>query len=81
MKVFSIYDSKAEIFLNPFMSKTKGEALRILSNVVNDPSHQFCMHAADFTLFELGAWDDVSAKYTMHMTPQSIGLLLEFKRE
>lgn len=81
MKVFGIYDSKAECFLPPFMMKTKGEAIRALSGHVNDPEHNFCKFAADFTLFDLGSWDEQTGRYDLLATPHSIGILIEFKRD
>jgi len=79
LKVFAIYDSKAEAFLLPFMMKTKGEAIRAITAHVSDPQHNFYKYAEDFTLFELGTFNDVNAKYTLLGTPHSIGLLCEFK--
>lgn len=80
LKVFCIYDSKAEAYLQPFFYKTKGEALRALSAVVDDPQHTFCKYAMDFTLFELGTYDDSSAKFDLLATPHSIAVLQELKR-
>lgn len=80
LKVFGIYDSKVEAFLPPFMMKSKGEAIRALSSHVNDPQHNFCKYSEDFTLFELGSWDDSNAKYSLLETPHSLGLLIEFKQ-
>lgn len=80
LKVFGIYDSKASAYLPPFMMKTIGEAERALSGHVNDPQHNFSKYAEDFTLFDLGSWDDSNAKYNLHSTPHSIGLLLQYKK-
>lgn len=79
VKLFAIYDSKAEAYLPPFFMKSKGEAIRALSNHVNDPQHNFNKYAADFTLFELGSWDDSTAKFDLLNTPHSLGVLIEFK--
>jgi len=80
-KVFGIYDSKTDAFLPPFMMKTVGEAERALQTHINDPQHNFCRYAEDFTLFELGTWEDSNAKYTLHSTPHSVGMLLQYKRD
>lgn len=81
LKVFGIYDSKVQAYLPPFMMKTIGEAERALSAHVNDPQHNFCKYSEDFTLFELGTWDDSNAEYSLLNTPHSLGLLNTFKRE
>ena len=80
LKVFGIYDSKVNAYLPPFMMKTIGEVERALSGHVNDIQHNFHKYAEDFTLFELGTWDDSNAKYTLHSTPHSIGQLMQYKK-
>lgn len=81
LRVFAIYDSKAEAYLPPFTMKSKGEAIRALSGLVNDAQHNFCKYAEDFTLFDIGSWDDTSCKYDLLSTPHSLGVLLEFKKD
>lgn len=80
VKVFGIYDSKAEAYLPPFFMKSKGEAIRAITAHVSDPQHNFCKYAEDFTLFELGSWDDSTGVFTLLNAPHSLGVLLEFKR-
>lgn len=62
MKIFSVYDSKAEAYLRPFFDLAPGAAKRVFANEVNNPQSSFCQHAADFTLFEIGQWDERSGK-------------------
>ena len=81
MKIFGIYDSKAEAYLQPFFMKTKGEAIRGVTALVHDPNHNFNKHAADFTLFELGGFDDSNASFDLHFAPQNLGCLVEFKKD
>lgn len=81
VKVFTIYDSKTEAYLPPFYMKSKGEAIRALQNHVNDVEHNFCKYASDFTLFDLGTWDDSTCKFDLLNTPHSILILQELKRD
>ena len=81
MKMFSVYDSKAESFDRPFFLRTKGEALRGWIDVVNDPSTQFNKHSADFTLFELGEFDQTTGHVMLHEAKISLGTALEHKRQ
>lgn len=78
MKVFSIYDSKVEAYMKPFFDQTKGSAIRAVTEAVNDSSTTFSKYPADFTLFELGTYDDSSAQFDLYSSPVSIGVLLEF---
>lgn len=79
-KVFCIYDSKAEAYLQPFFMKTVGEAERAVADLVNQSDHHFNKHSGDFTLFELGSWDEFKARFDLLSTPHSIGVLCEYKR-
>lgn len=80
LKVFSVYDSKVGAYLNPIFLQSKGAAMRAFEDAVNSSDHQFYKHAADFTMFELGSWDEEKGKFTLHSTPISIGVAIEFKR-
>lgn len=57
-EIFSVYDSAAQAFLQPFFSPSLGSALRSLTDAVNDPKHEFSKHAGDYTLFKLGSFSD-----------------------
>ena len=81
VKVFGIYDTKAEAYLPPFFMKSKGEAIRAVTAHANDPQHNFCKYAEDFTLFELGSFDDSNGKFELLHTPHSLGVLLEFRKD
>lgn len=77
-KMFSIYDSKAEAYLQPFFMVTKGQAIRALTDILSDPAHQFSKYSADFTLFELGEYNDSNATFSILPSPLSMGVILEF---
>jgi hypothetical protein len=79
-KIYSIYDCKVEAYLQPFFLKSKGEAIRGFTELSNDDKTNIAKYPEDFTLFELGSYDDANAKFTLHSTPISIGKAIEFKR-
>ena len=79
-KIFVIYDCKAEAYLQPFFMKSKGEAIRAITACVEDAQHNFCKYAEDFTLFEVGTFDDSDACFSLYDAKQSLGCLLEFKK-
>lgn len=78
LKMFTVYDSKAEAYLAPFCFKSKGEAIRAFTETVNDGKSTFSKYPADFTLFELGDYHEESAQFGLHPTPVSVGVALEF---
>lgn len=78
-KMFTVYDEKSEAYLQPFFLDTIGQATRAITDCVNDPTHNFCKHTSDFSLFILGEFDDETAAFTPDK--QSLGSLVEYKKE
>lgn len=78
-KLFSIYDNAAKAYLPPIHFRTRGEAIRAVTESLRDPQHQFSKHSPDFALFELGEFDDSSAAFSLLPSPQSLGVLTEFR--
>ena len=62
MKVFSVFDSAANAYMQPFFMDTVPLALRAFTAAVNDEDHAFHRHAADYTLFEIGTFDQSSGE-------------------
>lgn len=61
--VCSIFDEKAAAYLKPFYEVSKGSALRSLMDVLDDPKHPFSRHSADYTLYLLGRFDDLTGEF------------------
>lgn len=80
MKFFTVYDSQSEAYLPPFTMQTKGAAIRAFSDSVNDTSTQFYKHPQDYTLFEIGEYDDQTATLRPYEAKISLGLAKEFQR-
>lgn len=78
LKVFSIYDSKAEAYLPPFCFAATGMAIRAFADMANDPNHQVGRHPEDYTLFELGVFDDEHGQYTQDAAKVALGTGLEY---
>lgn len=80
LKVFSVFDSKAEVFQQPFFSLTKGQALRGFTDAANDKNHPMGAHPEDYALFEIGEFDDATGRVEPLKSPVSLGLAIEFVR-
>lgn len=80
LKIFTAYDSKVEAYLQPFFMRSRGEALRAWTELANNPEHLFAKHPADYTLFEVGEYDDTTGKLTPLTAYINLGTALEFKR-
>jgi len=78
MKIFSIYDSKAEAYLQPFFAPTKAYAIRQFTQAANDESADFHKFAADYTLFELGSWDEQTGTIAPNEAKTALGSAIEY---
>lgn len=70
LKIYSIRDSKAEIYNTPFFQKTHGEAERNFMQLVNDDKSTVGKFPEDFDLYYLGTYDDQTGKLSALETPQ-----------
>jgi len=57
MRVYTIYDTKAEHYGNPVFIRTDAEARRMFSQVANDMQTEIGKHPEDFILYRIGTWD------------------------
>lgn len=78
LKIFTVYDSKVEAYAQPFLMQSKGAALRAFSDTANDKSTQYNKHPGDFTLFEIGEYDDSNAKLKNYEVKVNLGQANEF---
>lgn len=60
-RIFTVFDVKAQAYLPPFCMPETAMAVRVFTDCVNADDHQFAKHPGDYTLFELGSWDDSCA--------------------
>lgn len=76
--MFTVYDSKVEAHLPPVLFQTKAEFLRVIGSNINDPNSQIGKYPEDFTLFEIGTWDEQKGVVTMHKSSISLGKAIEY---
>lgn len=79
-KMYSVYDIKVAFFHDPMFMRNAGEALRSWEDQANNEKSMVCAHPSDFDLFEIGEFDDQTAKVSLHQSPVSLGLALKYKR-
>lgn len=77
LKIFSVFDSKASAYMSPQFVPSTGDAIRSFCNIASDPSHVFHKFAEDFTLFEVGEWDELSCSFVLYETPRSLMKAIE----
>lgn len=66
MKLFTIFDMKAEVYARPFYALTDGEAVRTFTDAVNTDESPYNRHPEDYTLFSVAEFDDRLGKLTPH---------------
>lgn len=78
--LYSVYDTKVQYFRDPMFMRNRGEALRTWTEVANAEKHEISSHPSDFSLMELGEFDDQTGKIEMLPVPHSLGLAVQFKK-
>lgn len=75
----AVYDTVAKVYAPPFYVNTKGEALRSLSNAVNDKQMgDLAKHPSDFILYVIGSFDDNAGLLTAVVPPEKLGIASDF---
>lgn len=77
-KVFAIHDVKAGAYLQPFFAMSRGTAIRAFSDHARDASTPVGQHPEDYTLFELGTFDDHDAHFDLLDIAEPLGKALHF---
>ena len=80
VKAFAVYDSKATAYMSPFFFPHAGQAIRAFSDTVNDPSTSLNRHPGDFTLFQIGEFDDETGVFTA-TSPVNLGTALNYRQQ
>lgn len=81
LKMFAIYDAKAEFYANPFVARTTGEALRSFAQAANDEKITISQNPDDFALFELAEFDEQTGQIKPYDVPKKLGVAVEYKNQ
>ena len=74
---FQIYDSKAAAWLPPFYEQNSAVTIRKLISRANVQGHPWQEYPADYTLFELGIWDDQTGDEELTDAKTNLGTILQ----
>lgn len=77
----SIHDSAAGAYNRPIFVPHSNLARRSLQDEVNrrDENNQMFSHPEDFTLYELGFFDELTARFELHSEPVMIARAKDLK--
>lgn len=61
IRLYSVYDRKAQVFHLPYYAPTDGVAVRTFSDAIADPNVTYSRHPNDYVLYCVGTFDDSGA--------------------
>ena len=79
MKMFAIYDVKADFYANPFTARTTAEALRSFAQAANDEKITISQNPEDFALYELAIYDEQTGQISPLDVPMKLGIAAEYQ--
>lgn len=62
--MFAVKDSAIDAFNRPFCAHTTATAIRSFTDEVNRQGSEMNSHPEDYSLHDLGTWDDGNGKFT-----------------
>ena len=78
--IFTVYDSAANRYLDPFNAPTIEFAIREFRTAVNKEGHQFCQYPDDYTLFHIGEFNAETGQLQPSEL-RSLGVAITFKEQ
>lgn len=75
--LFTVFDSAAGAYLDPFVAPSPEFAIREFKRAVNEEGHQFNRFPSDYTLFYIGTFDPLSGNLN-GQSPTSLGVAITF---
>lgn len=76
--LFTVFDSAARAYLQPFFSSTVEEAIRSFREAVNTEGHQFNKFPEDYALYCVGEFDQATGVLKGYNELQSLGVAITY---
>lgn len=68
-KIFAPFDSKLQVWMTPMFFQHSGQAERLWKDLCNEPNSTLSKYPQDFTLYQIGEYDDETAQLTSLAAP------------
>lgn len=81
LKMFSVLDQKLKLWSPPMFMKHVGQAERTWQDLVNEPESMLCKHPKDFSLYQVGEFDEETAESAPIVPPVLVMHAEEAKRK
>jgi len=75
--LFTVYDSAAGLYLDPFVAPTIEFAIREFRQICNQEGHQFNKFPTDYALFHIGEFNAELGE-VLHLNPTALGVAVTF---
>jgi hypothetical protein len=70
--MYVAYDCKSESYTPPMLHLARGDAIRSFTQAVNDKSTLVGLNPEDFTLFEVGTYDERTGEFKIYDAPEHV---------
>lgn len=80
LRLVSVKDMKAQIFLQPNFQRSIPDALRSFETIANEGESQLRRYPNDFRLFHLADFDDITGELEVFQRPVDLGSAADFQR-
>lgn len=60
LKIFCVRDNAVEAYMRPFYQVTRAAAIRDFTEACSQGDSPFAKHPSDYTLFEIGVFDETT---------------------
>lgn len=77
LKIYTVRDSKAGSYLQPFCAQNVGVAVRMVTATARDPESMFNQFPGDYDLYEVGEFDQQIGRVS-ESKPEYIGKVVDF---
>lgn len=77
-KIFAVYDSKVSAYSLPYFARSRGEGIRMFTTTVSDPNTSLYKYPEDYSLMEIGVYNDELGAIVGTTGPVNLGLASEY---
>jgi len=79
--MYTCYDAAAQAYLPPFVTPSERDALASFTEAANDPQSNICKYPKDFTLLQIGEFDERTGVLVKLETPKILKTGAQAKKD
>lgn len=81
VRAFAVFDVKAQVYMPPFFFAERGQGHRQFFDIVQNKDHPIGLHPEDYSLFEVGQYDDATGLLEPYKGPELVCTALQCVKE